>query len=116
MKRFTTSFGLTKRKNRYNLRQNKLANGFSRMSADTKRISNPNHPEYDDVKCRILLMLTVYGTTDVLAKRKLGGSLGLAKRSKVEHKTDKGYFKDVIVLSDCGKRLLKQHRNNVHLT
>jgi len=111
MKRFTTSFGLTKRKKRYNLRQNKLANGFSKMSADTKRISNPNHPDYNDEQFHTLLMLTVYGTTDVLAKRRCGGFSGLAKRTKIEHKTDKGYFKDVIVLSDYGKRLLKKHRN-----
>ena len=48
MKRFTTSFGLTKRKKRYNLRQNKLANGFSKMSADKTRVTNPNHPDYND--------------------------------------------------------------------
>lgn len=54
--------------------------------------------------------LIVRGTLDILAKR-TGGVLSISKKISIEHPIDKGYFKQVYVLSDVGKRLLREAKN-----
>ena len=54
---------------------------------------------------KIILTLVVRGTTDILGKRS-GIVCRIAKKVKVEHKTDKGYFKEVLKLSEYGKKKL----------
>lgn len=54
--------------------------------------------------------LLQYGTCDRLAKLHNYNT----KPSKVEHPTDKGYFKDVLILSTLGQRALKYARLKVN--
>ena len=71
--------------------------GFNKMH-EKKKMSDRN------------LKLVVYGTFDVLGKTKRD-----FKHISIEHKTDKGYFKRVIILSEIGKEKLKrliEKRNN----
>ncbi len=58
-----------------------------------------NDKNADNVLC-----LAVNGTTDKLA----GGYRFLAKKVKVEHPIDKGYFKEAYILTDMGKARLKR--------
>ena len=98
-------------------RQNKTAKGFTahyerREKLGRVRISNPKHPLYKEEKEKIILALIVRGTLDSFAKRGgVGSILGLAKKVKKEHPIDKGYFKEVYVISDCGKRRLRELKN-----
>ncbi len=88
-------------------RPNKIAKGFTkhyeREEAKGKiRISNPKHLNYNEEKSIIINKLIVRGTTDELR----GYSLFYRKLIKKEHPIDKGYFKEVYVLSDMGKAKL----------
>ena len=85
---------------RVKYRPNKIAKGF------TKHYERRNK-KINIKKERLLLSLILYGTCDELANR-AGGVLHISKRIKKEHPIDKGYFRDVIVLSDYGKKLLKK--------
>ena len=90
-------------------RPNKVAGGFTKQSErwDTQgrvRISNPQHPEFNKRGTyREVLSLTVRGTTDVLTSM----HHHLFKKVKKEHPIDKGYFKEVLVLSDWGRTKLR---------
>ena len=92
----------TKKGHTYNQRGNKLASGFSKMSADKQFKDDrwTNKPsKYDD----ILLNLIVYGTCDPLAHK------FMYTESKVKHcPSDSSYTKKVKVLGKKGKRLLAQ--------
>ena len=86
-----------------NNRPNKQAKSFTkhyeRNKAKGRRyIDNPAHPAYNST----LNTLIVRGTLDHLAKTKF-----YIKRIKIEHPTDKGYFKEVLVLTDTGKKRLQ---------
>ncbi len=89
----------TKRGNKYNLRQNKVANGFSKVLADrkTKPSDKILHSPYTT-----LLMLAVYGTTDVFAKTNFN-----IERKTICHPKDPTFTKTILVLSDQGKKKLK---------
>lgn len=94
----------TKRGHSYNSRGNKLATGFSKMSADKQfkddRFCN-KRSNYDD----IILPLIVYGTCDTLASK------FMYTENRVKHcPYDSSYTKKVKVLGKKGKRLLKQLR------
>ncbi len=96
-------------------RPNKNALGFTlHLEARRKKgkdyISNPKHPAYNDATCRKMGMLGVYGSFDSLANRK-GLSYSLSKKVMKEHPIDKGYFKEVYIISSYGKRLLKNKTN-----
>ena len=82
-----------------------------RKKINKERVSNPAHPKYNDQKYKIFLRLAVYGTCDVLAK---GINYNIKKITK-EHPTDKGYFKEVYILSDAGKRKLNRLREAKNL-
>lgn len=91
-------------------RPNKQAIGFTkhyemRQNMGKIMISNPNHPDYNNEKTRTILGLIVKGTNDVLSRKSLW-----TKKIKIEHPIDKGYFKEVIVLSDIGKRVYKRKK------
>ena len=67
---------------------------------------------YTSVKCKHKtkdkkLKLFVYGTFDTLAKIHNTS----IKKIKKEHPTDKGYFKEVYILTDFGKDKLKRLKN-----
>ena len=88
-------------------RPNKLAKGFTkhyerREAKGQIRISNPKHPKYNEEKERIINNLIVRGTTDKLN----GYSFIYRKLIKKEHPVDKGYFKEVYVLTDSGRAKL----------
>lgn len=90
-------------------RPNKTAKGFTmhhirREKLGRTTITNPMHPKYNP-KVELVNTLIVRGTLDLLTKRG-GGIMGIAKRVKKEHPIDKGYFKEVYIISDYGKRLL----------
>ncbi len=97
-KTYKPKYGRVTKLSNVDNRPNKIAKGctkhFERNQARGKDNNNINFNT-----------LIVRGTLDGLAKR--SGVLSIAKKIKVEHKTDKGYFKEVYVLSDFGKRLLK---------
>ena len=93
-------------------RPNATAQGMTKNAERRKRlgkegITNPAHPEYNREKQTVYLRLVVKGTNDALVCR-----LPISKRVKKEHATDKGYFKEVFVLSDTGKFLLRKYKNN----
>lgn len=94
-------------------RPNRVAKGFTKQSERWKiqgrvRISNDKHPDYNKRgNAMDVLKLTVRGTTDEL----LGLGMFLKKKVKKEHPIDKGYFKEVYVLSDFGKNKLKRLKN-----
>lgn len=79
-------------------RPNKVAKGFTKHHE--RNMSKGKENMKPDIGS-----LIVRGTTDVLAKKT---SLGISKRILKEHPTDKGYFKEVLILSDAGKLKLKQ--------
>jgi len=88
-------------------RPNKLAQGMTRnentrIGKGKKRISNPQHPDYN----RDLSRLMVLGTTDELGKL-INYSF---KRITKNHPTDMGYAKQVYILSDFGKLKLQRMR------
>lgn len=91
-------------------RGNKQAQGFTnhyerrKAKGEVTIIAHPKHPNYNEEKERILLGLLVRGTLDVLG----AGKWMLTKRIKIEHPTDKGYFKEVVVLTDNGKKLYQR--------
>lgn len=76
-------------------RKNKVANHYQLLLEKKKRLSNNKD----------LLQLAVYGTLDPLSKRY--GALSISKKILKKHPTDEGYFKTVYVISEYGKRLLK---------
>lgn len=90
-------------------RPNKVSKGFTKhyekwAQKGRQRISNNKHPNYNKRgTAQEILSLIVRGTTD-----KLNG-LGFVYKKKIlkEHPIDKGYFKEVYVLTDAGKRKLK---------
>jgi hypothetical protein len=91
-------------------RPNKVAKGFTKHyerneKLGKSRIDNPKHPDYKE-KSSHINSLIVRGTTDVLA----GGMLFLIKKIKKEHPIDKGYFKEVFVLSEFGKAKLRNKK------
>lgn len=86
--------GKTKRGIDYPTRATKLANGMAQTITTQKSYS------------LTALKLSVLGSTDVLAVL----VNYMFKRVMVEHPTDKGYFKEVYVLSDKGKLRLKSMR------
>lgn len=85
-------------------RPNKVAKGFTKHYEQRENkgrqvrlwLANSN-------KSSDLSSLIVRGTTDHLA----GGKWLYIKKIKVEHPIDKGYFKEVYVLTDKGKARLK---------
>ena len=81
----------SKRGYKYNTRDNKQAEGYSKMCADN-RVT---------VKDRDMLMLVVYGSFDVLHKKFMYTSW-IVKH----HPNDKSYTKRVTVLGKVGKRRL----------
>jgi len=88
-------------------RPNKLAKGFTKHYERCEkmgrvRISNPKHPQHNEEKSRIINSLIVKGTTD-----ELRGYLFIAKKIKKEHPKDRGYFKEVYVLTDMGRAKLR---------
>jgi hypothetical protein len=88
-------------------RPNKVAQGFTdheerRKAMGRSRIQNPMHPQYNHE----LGKLTVWGTTDELAK----GVNYMVRKVVKSHPTDMGYFKQMYVLSDFGKTKLKRMR------
>jgi hypothetical protein len=88
-------------------RQNKQAKGFtkhyeSREAKGRIRITNPKHPNYDPKEIDITRLI-VKGTLDSLY-----GHRFLIKRIKIEHPIDKGFFKEVIILNDMGKSLVRR--------
>lgn len=91
-------------------RPNKLANGIylndKRHERKGKiRISNNNHPLFNKKGNYFdILSLNVRGTTDILGR----GNWVLIKRVLKEHPTDKGYFKEVYILSKEGRNKLKR--------
>lgn len=92
-------------------RLNKQAKGFTKHYERNEAkgrvtISNPKHPQYDAIKAPLINTLIVRGTLDHLS----GNKMFLIKKVKVEHPTDKGYFKEVYILTDSGKRLLKSRK------
>lgn len=111
-----TKYGNVKFSNVPN-RPNKVAKGFTKHyegweSLGRVRISNDKHPDYNKRgTSREILNLIVNGTTDTL--RCLG--IALKKKVKIEHPLDKGYFKEVYILTEAGKRrlmILKAKRIN----
>ncbi len=74
------------------------------LTTGKNRISNPKHPQYNEVKDRINLKLMCHGTCDSLAKM-VNYSV---KKIKREHPTDKGYFKECYILTDSGRAKLKR--------
>jgi hypothetical protein len=89
-------------------RPNKLAKGFTKHFERCEkigkvRITNPKHTKYNEEKIGVITNLIVRGTTDILRGYK---SL-FCKKIKVEHPIDKGYFKEVYVLTDFGKSKLR---------
>jgi len=94
-----------------NNRYNKQAIGFTkhnerRVKQGKIRITNPKHPLYNEAQANLITTLIVRGTLDILAKR--GGIASVGKKVLKEHPTDKGYYKEVYVLSAYGKLYLKQ--------
>jgi hypothetical protein len=88
-------------------RPNKQAKGFTkhyerREKMGRQRVTNPKHPLYKP-KEKIINTLIVKGTLDVLK-----GYTFLKKKVILEHPIDKGYFKEVYVLSDMGKNYLQR--------
>ena len=77
-------------------RPNKVAKGFTKNAERMKRQGRKH------ITDNTLLRLTVRGTTDELA-----GCNFLFKKTMKEHPIDKGYFKEVFILTDAGKRKLK---------
>ena len=80
--------------NPYN-RPNKLAVGVNKteyrnIARGKGRTSNTKHIAYNGEQSRIVL--------------------ALAKKVKKEHSTDKGYYREVYILSDYGKTLLKNKK------
>lgn len=61
-------------------------------------------------KTLLLTTLAVQGTLDELRSR---GMMGISKTIRKEHPIDKGYYKEVKVLSDHGKWLLKMKRRKL---
>lgn len=92
-------------------RPNKIAKGFTKhlearqAKGRQRKVDKPWIPLADQ-KQYIIGNLSIYGTCDTLAKRK-GIVLRIAKVVKKEHPIDKGYFKEVYVLTEYGKKLLK---------
>ena len=91
-----------------NNRPNRVAKGFTkhyerREAQNKQRITNPNHPLYKE-KEKLINRLIVRGTTDDLH----GYSLLYRKLIKIEHPIDRGFFKQVYILSDMGKGRLKR--------
>lgn len=92
-------------------RPNKTAKGFTkhlerREAMGRTRISNPKHPNYNPKEI-LVTKLIVKGTLDHLA----GSKTFYFKKAKIEHPTDKGYFKEGYILNDSGKSRLKTMRN-----
>lgn len=91
-------------------RPNKLANGFClnddrHRKNGKQRISNHNHPDFNKRgNYHDVLALNVRGTTDVLGR---ANWLQIKKVMK-PHPTDRGYFKEVYVLSEAGKRRYRE--------
>lgn len=105
MKHPTSLIFKTKKGNRYNWRENKVAMGFSKMSADRQFNDDRfgrGRSKYDDV----LLPLIVYGTTDVLAKKFM-----YLESKVIHHPTDSSFTKRIKVLGKDGKRKLKRLRS-----
>lgn len=83
-------------------RPNKVAKGFTKHYERGAKYGKENmNPDIGS--------LMVRGTTDILSKR-THLAVSLSKKVMKEHPIDKGYFKQVYVLSDAGKRLLKQKK------
>lgn len=88
-------------------RPNKVAKGFTKHyerneKLDKRRITNPKHSDYNP-KDSIINSLIVRGTTDSLS----GGLSFFVSRVKIEHPIDRGYFKEVYILSNFGKAKLR---------
>ena len=88
------------------IRPNKLAQGLTAHNERNKKrggktfLNLNSNPD--------LLTLSVRGTLDVFARRQSPNAL--SKRVYKEHPIDKGYFKEVFILSNYGKHLLKMKR------
>jgi hypothetical protein len=92
----------TKRGHTYNARHTRVANGFSKVLADSKK----RYPlEINDPKYSVLLKLAVQGTTDTLH--------GIRFRTMwviVPHPQDPSYTKKVLRLNETGKYRLRHLR------
>jgi hypothetical protein len=87
-------------------RPNKQAKGFTKHYERNKAkgrtyIENPAHPAFNAT----LNTLIVRGTLDHLAKTKF-----YLKKVRIEHPTDKGFFKDAYILNESGKKLLQSRK------
>lgn len=94
----------------YSNRHNKQAKGFTkhqerREKLGRVRITNPKHPNYNPKEV-IITKLIVKGTLDHLS----GSKSFLFKKAKIEHPTDKGYFKEGYILTDWGRARLRTMR------
>ena len=95
-----------------NNRPNKQAVGFTkhyerREKQGRKTITNPKHPAYNP-KEEMIVRLIVRGTLD-----ELRGKMFLVKKIKIEHPIDKGFFKEVFVLTDSGRALLRRKKRDL---
>ena len=94
----------TKKGNNYNIRDNKLASGFSKMSAD-RQLKDDRFINKQSKYNSVFLDLIVFGTCDQLAHK------FMYTEYIIKHcPTDSSYTKKVKVLGKKGKRLLKQLR------
>ena len=95
-------------------RPNKTAKGFTKhyenwATKGRSHISNDKHPNFNKRGTfHEILSLITRGTTDELR----GLSFTIKKKVLKEHPTEKGYFKEVYVLTDFGKRKLKNLKQN----
>lgn len=89
----------------YNVRTTKNATGCSKTMASQKKA-----PMFTD-KSEKQLKLCLYGNFDALNNSGLFAKI--AKKVMKEHPTDKGYFKEVFVLSDSGKRRLRDIKRKI---
>jgi hypothetical protein len=85
----------------YNTRQTKNATGHSKTMASQCKALWSSDKQSDRNK------LQLFGNFDSLHRL-----LGISKKIKIEHPTDKGYFKEVHVLSDIGKTRLRIAKRN----
>lgn len=94
-------------------RPNKTANGFTKHYERREKLGRkrPIITLYSkQEKADNITRLIVRGTLDLLAARI--GILSISRRIKKEHPIDKGYFKEIYIISEYGKRLYKRHITN----
>lgn len=98
-------------------RPNKTALGFYFTDERRKKSTNKQrvtfHCDLNNEEKMFKNRLNLYGTGDLLSRTE--GIYPFKKKIKVEHPTDKGYFKEVYIITDAGKKRLatvKRMREN----